>query len=482
MPYSGREIMEATNGTLLRGDAAQVFADVSTDTREQQAGKLFIPLRGPRFDGHGFIPAAVGSGVAGLLIREGEEYRLREVEGQKTLTVISVRDTLAALGDLSHFWRKKFPIPVVAITGSAGKTTTKEMTAQILGIIKNTLQTEGNYNNLVGLPLTLLRLRETHEVAIVEMGTNVPGEIKRLSSLAAPDVGLITNIGPAHLEGLKSVALVKEEKGELFRQLAESGTAVVNVDDEAVRELAARRSSRRVTYGLRGEADVAAEDVTMSRKGLSFILRIGSDKGRVEMAAAGTHNLMNALAAAAIGRALEIPTDVIRQGLQSFKPIPGRMEIIPLQNGGFLINDSYNANPLSVREALATFQNLRVDRRGTVILGDMLELGEQTEAWHEEIGGLLASTGVERIFLWGAFARMTAAGAQKKGLSPSRIFFPSSPDDIVAHLSATWQEGDWLLVKGSRAMKLEEVVKRIIEIFGRADGLPEVAGQHNLKV
>jgi UDP-N-acetylmuramoyl-tripeptide--D-alanyl-D-alanine ligase len=469
MPYSGREVMEATNGTLLRGDAAQMFADVSTDTREQQAGKLFIPLPGPRFDGHDFIPAAVKSGAAGLLIREGEEYRLREIEGQGSVTVISVRDTLAALGDIAHFWRKKFPISVVAITGSAGKTTTKEMTAQILGRIKNTLQTEGNFNNLVGLPLTLLRLRQMHEVAIVEMGTNVPGEIARLSRLAAPDVGLITNIGPAHLEGLKSVAMVKEEKGELFRQLAESGTAVVNVDDEAVRDLAARRSGRSVTYGLCGKADVAASEVTMSRQGLSFILSIGSDKGRVEMAVAGTHNLMNALAAAAISSALSIPLDVIRQGLQSFKPVPGRMEIIPLKNGGFLIDDSYNANPVSVREALMTLQKLRADHRGTVILGDMLELGGQTEAWHEEIGGLLATTGVDRLFLRGAFTRMTAAGAQKKGLSRASIFFPATSEDIVAELRSSRQEGEWLLVKGSRAMKMEEVVKGIIAEFGRAD-------------
>ncbi len=469
MPYSGREIIAATNGTMLTGDAAQMFADISTDTREQQAGKLFIPLPGPRFDGHDFIPAAVRSGAAGLLIRKGEEYRLREIEGQGSVTVISVRDTLAALGDVAHFWREKFPIPVVAITGSAGKTTTKEMTAQILRQIKNTLQTEGNFNNLVGLPLTLLRLRQTHEVAIVEMGTNVPGEIGRLSRLAAPDVGLITNIGPAHLEGLKSVAMVKEEKGELFRQLAESGTAVVNVDDEAVRELAARRSGRRVTYGLRGKADVAATDVTMSRQGLGFILSIGLDKGRVEMAAAGTHNLMNALAAAAISSALSIPLDVICQGLQSFKAVPGRMEIIPLKNGGFLIDDSYNANPVSVREALMTLQKLRADHRGTVILGDMLELGEQTEAWHEEIGGLLATTGVDRLFLRGAFARMTAAGAKKRGLSPACIFFPATSEDIVAELRSSWQKGEWLLVKGSRAMKMEEVVKGIIAEFGRAD-------------
>jgi UDP-N-acetylmuramoyl-tripeptide--D-alanyl-D-alanine ligase len=474
MPYSGHEIIEATSGTLLRGSAAQIFADVSTDTRERQGGKLFIPLPGPRFDGHDFVAAAVRSGAIGLLIRAGEEYRLREIERERAVTVIGVRDTLTALGDVAHFWRKKFHLPVVAITGSAGKTTTKEMTAQILGQVKNTLQTEGNFNNLVGLPLTLFRLREAHEVAILEMGTNVPGEIARLSQLAAPDVGLITNIGPAHLEGLKSVDLVKEEMGELFRHLAAGGTAVVNGDDEAVRELAARRSGRQITYGLRGRADVTATEVTVSRQGLSFLLMIGPDQGRVQMAAAGTHNLMNALAAAAISKALEIPLDVISRGLQLFQPIPGRMEIIALKNGSFLINDSYNANPVSVREALLTFQKLRAGGRGTVILGDMLELGEQADAWHEQIGGLLASTEVSRVFLRGAYARMTAAGAEKQGLSPSRISFPSAPEDIVAELSSSWQEGDWLLVKGSRAMKMDEIVAGIIEKFGRADEGPAI--------
>jgi UDP-N-acetylmuramoyl-tripeptide--D-alanyl-D-alanine ligase len=467
MPYSGQEVIDATGGILLRGNAAQVFSHVSTDTREQQVGKLFIPLSGPRFDGHDFIETAVSSGAAGLLIREGEEYRLAGMDGRRDVTLICVRDTLTALGDVAHFWRKKFSLPVVAITGSAGKTTTKEMTAQILGCMKNTLQTEGNFNNLVGLPLTLLRLREAHEVAILEMGTNVPGEIGRLSHLAAPDVGVITNIGPAHLEGLKSIALVKEEKGELFRQLAESGTLLVNVDDDAVRELAARHPGRHITYGLHRQAEVTAAEVTVNRRGLSFLLRVGPDKIRVEMAAAGTHNLMNALAAAAIGRALDAPLDMIRRGLQSFQPVSGRMEIIPLKNGGFLINDSYNANPVSVREALMTLQKLREGRRGTVILGDMLELGEETASWHEEIGGLVASTGVGRLFLRGAFARMTAVGAEKKGLSPASIFFPSTVEDIVSELSSTWQEGDWLLVKGSRAMKMEEIVTRIIAVFGR---------------
>ncbi len=466
MPFSGHEIIAATGGTLIRGSAARTFTDVSTDTRETQTGKLFIPLKGPRFDGHAFLSAAVKSGATGLLIGEGEEGRLKEIEGD--VTVIRVAETLAALGDVSRYWRKKFAIPVVAITGSAGKTTTKEMAARILGLVKKTLKTEGNYNNLVGLPLTLLQLRKEHEAAILELGTNVPGEIGRLSRIALPDVGLITNIGPAHLEGLKSLALVKEEKGELFRHLPECGTAVVNLDDEAVRELASRRPGPCLTYGLTSGAEGTAEGVKVTPQGRSFVLRIGEKRGRGELAAPGTHNLMNALAAAAIGAALGIEPDIIRRGLQDFKPIPGRMEVITLGNGAFLINDCYNANPLSVREALMTLRDLRGKQRGTVIMGDMRELGEAADALHEEIGGLLAATGVDRVFLQGAFARKTAAGALKKGLSADRIFFPATGEEIATALVSSLREGDWLLVKGSRAMKMEEVVKTIRERFGVA--------------
>ncbi len=466
MPYSGREIIVATGGTLLRGNAERVFADVSTDTREPQSGKLFIPLRGARFDGHGFLAVAATGGVAGVLLEKGREECLKGID--EGATAIAVDDTLVALGDIAHYWRTRFNIPVVAITGSAGKTTTKEMTARILGRVINTLQTEGNFNNLVGMPLTLLRLKTTHAAAILEMGTNVPGEIGRLSRIAAPTVGLITNVGPAHLEGLKSVSMVKEEKGELFRHLPGDGTAVVNIDDEAVRELAGRRSGHRINYGLQGCADVTAAEVSSGPWGLSFVLKIGEDRGRVKMAAVGVHNLMNALAAAAISHALGAPPEVIRQGLQDFKNVPGRMEIIPLRNGVFLVNDTYNANPVSVREALIALKDLRGAQRGMVILGDMLELGEQAVAWHEEIGGLLAATGVEKVFLQGAFAPATAAGALKEGIPAARIFYPATPEEMLAELSSTWRAGDWLLVKGSRAMKMETVVQKIMERCGVA--------------
>jgi UDP-N-acetylmuramoyl-tripeptide--D-alanyl-D-alanine ligase len=472
MPYSGREILVATDGILIRGSADTVFESVSTDTREPQVGKLFIPLKGQRFDGHSFIATAVKNGATGLLIGEGEEDRLKEIRA--SVTVIRVPDTLSALGAVAHFWRKKFAIPVAAITGSAGKTTVKEMTARITMLKKNTLKTEGNFNNLVGLPLTILRLRDEHEVAILEMGTNTPGEIARLSRIAAPTVGLITNIGPAHLEGLKSIDAVREEKGELFRNLPEGGIAVVNGDDKAVRTLANRRKGLEVTYGLTGNADVTAEEVATSQAGVSFILRIGDKRGKVDMAVAGSHNVVNALAAAATSWALGTAPEIICRGLRDFKPISARMEIHCLKNGAFLIDDTYNANPVSVRGALSTLRSLRGKHNGTVILGDMLELGDRAEELHEEIGGVLAATGVKAIFLKGDFSRITAAGAQKNGTPAECIFFTSTVEEIVAHLLISLEKGDWVLVKGSRAMKMEEIVKSIAETFGLEDESPRL--------
>ncbi len=470
MLYSCHEIRVATGGALIKGAAEQGFAALSTDTREPQAGKLFIPLVGPRFNGHDFLTAAVKKGATGLLIQEGQEGRLRDIP--EDVAVILVPDTLVALGAIAHFWRKKFALPVAAITGSAGKTTTKEMTAQIMGGLKITLKTEGNYNNLVGLPLTILRLREEHEVAILEMGTNVPGEIGRLSRIACPDVGLITNIGPVHLEGLKSLEIIKEEKGDLFRHLSLGGLAVINEDDEAVRQLAGEWPGDRVTYGLTGKHDVTAQEVMSGPGGLSFTLVIRGRRSKVVMATMAAHNVRNALAAAATAWALGAGQEAIGRGLAAFRPVPGRMEILRLGNGAWLINDAYNANPLSVREALDTLCKVKGRHKSVAILGDMLELGSQSEAWHERIGEAAAATGVDSLFLKGAYAPATAAGAQKGGLPASRIHFPFRPEGIGEDLSVLLQAGDWVLVKGSRAMKMEEVIKGITERFGVEDAGP----------
>jgi UDP-N-acetylmuramoyl-tripeptide--D-alanyl-D-alanine ligase len=463
--FQGHDILKATGGTLIQGNPAGFLSGISTDSRRITRGNLFIPLTGDRYDGHDFLNTAVKGGASGLLIQKDSEKK--HLSFDESITIVLVEDTLKALGDIAHCWRQKFAASVVAITGSSGKTTTKEMIAGISGLEKNVMKAQGNFNNLVGVPLTLLNLRDQHDAAILELGTNSRGEIERLTRIAEPDIGLITNIGPAHLEGLKSLDVVREEKCDLFRNMAASKVAIINMDDEALRTSGNIWRGKRITFGLDQDADVSAENIIKKGKqGVSFTLRIAGKRHYVHLSVTGEHNVYNALAAAASSWALGIEHDNIRQGLMAFTPITGRMEICQLKNGAFIINDTYNANPASVREALKTLKDLRGSHSGTVILGDMLELGDRAEEMHEGIGSLMADTGVGTILLRGRLSRATAAGALKRNVPDNRIFFFENPEEVIPHLKSTLKKGDWILVKGSRMLKMEEVVRTIVETFG----------------
>jgi UDP-N-acetylmuramoyl-tripeptide--D-alanyl-D-alanine ligase len=345
------------------------------------------------------------------------------------------------------------------------------MLACILEMEKRVLKTQGNLNNLIGLPQTIFRLTNQHDIAILEMGTNRRGEIKRLTEIACPDIGLITNVGPAHLAGLGSVEVVREEKGDLFCNMNPSGTAVVNLDDEAVRMAAEPWPGRRVTFSMTASADVGASDIRKNgARGVSFNLLVGGERHKVEMKVAGIHNIYNAMAAAATAIAAGSGMESIRQGLASFQAVGGRMEIIKLQNGAYVINDAYNANPASVREALLTLKDLRGVRNAFVFLGDMLELGEAGPEMHRKIGMLLAITGVTAVFLQGDFAEITAAGAEEGGLAKEKIFFLKEDEEALASLKKQLRKGDWILVKGSRRMKMDRIVSRVIQDFGDGRG------------
>jgi len=460
------EILKATGGTLLRGTADRSCRGVSTDTRTLQEGNLFIALTGERFDGHDYLAAAAGGGASALLIRRSAAEKLAALTHD--LPAIGVLDTMRALGDVAHDWREKFPVPVAAVTGSSGKTTTKEMLASIASRSRNVLATEGNFNNLVGLPLTLLRMRPEHQLAVVEMGTNSPGEIARLAVIAAPDIGLITNIGPAHLEGLGSLEAIREEKGELFQVMAGRGTAVINHDDPAIGILAERWRGNRISFGLRPGADVTARDIeTAGPAGVRFQLVCEGAGHPVRLSSPGVHNVVNALAAAAAARALGFDGQEIAAGLAAFCPVPGRTEVRRLGNGAFLIIDAYNANPSSVREALRTLRELRGAGRSFAILGDMLELGERAEQWHEEIGALLAEAEAEAVFLKGTLIRATAAAAIREGLPVEKIAFFDEPEQVIDRLRSQLKRSDWILVKGSRKMKMERITGEIIKAFDR---------------
>jgi len=461
---SAEEILKATGGAPLRGGPCWSCSGISTDTRTLAAGDLFIALAGENFDGHDYLAKAAERGAAGLLIRADAAKKLAMAPGE--LPVIAVPDTLRALGDIARDWRQRFQIPVVAITGSSGKTTTKEMIATIASRTRNTLKTEGNLNNRIGVPLTLLRLRKNHEIAVVEMGTNSPGEIAMLTAIALPDVGLITNIGPAHIEGLGSLDAIREEKGSLFEVMAGRGAAILNHDDPAIGVLAGLLQGKRVTFGLGPDAAITARRVeTVGPEGVRFDLVIDGIGAPVFLAAAGEHNVRNALAAAAAAWTLGFDRSQIAAGLAAFRPVPGRTEIRQLGNGAHLVIDTYNANPASVREALKTLQGLRGNGKAVVILGDMLELGERSEEWHEEIGALLANTDIQDLFLKGSLTKALAAGAIRMGFPAERIAFFDDPQQVVSSLRSRLKKGDWVLIKGSRKMKMEAVAENMIAAF-----------------
>jgi UDP-N-acetylmuramoyl-tripeptide--D-alanyl-D-alanine ligase len=463
--FPADEVVTATGGKLLQGEAACRLRGVSTDSRQLVQGNLYIPLKGDRFDGHDFLGEAIARGAGGLLMDAHHAGMLETVSKiPGSCPVIVVEDTLRALGDLARFWRRRSGQPVIAITGSSGKTTTKEMTAAVLEQTFSVLKTEGNLNNLIGLPLTLLRLERSHDLAIVELGTNARGEIKRLTEIAEPDIGLVTNIGPAHLEGLKTLENIREEKGDLYGTMSRSGVAVFNADDEAMAPLRRLWTGRTVTYGVISQADLTASDIAKEGvAGQSFRLNCGPDSVSVRLSASGMHNIYNALAAAALSRASGLGIDKISQGLRNFRPVTARFEIHCLPNGAFLVDDTYNANPASVREALKTIQTLKGSSRSVAILGDMLELGPSAEQLHEAVGLEAAATDVGRLYLKGPLSRSTAAGAAKGGLPGERIRSFENADEIVDPILSFVEQGDWILVKGSRRMKMEEIVKKILD-------------------
>lgn len=460
-----KDVVQATGGTLLRGDPDRVFEGVSTDSRDVMGGNLFIPLTGERFDGHDFIPTAAGNGAAGILIQRGSAERAGQIADD--IIVIIVDDTLHALGAIANLWRNRFAIPVVGVTGSSGKTTTKEMIAAVAGRVGAVHKNRGNYNNLVGLPLTLFELNDEHEIAIVELGTNQRGEIARLAAIAKPDIGVITNIGPAHLEGFGSLQVVMEEKGDLFANMKGQGTAIFNRDDPFSRTLADRWGGKNIGFGIKENAFVRAERIFMrGERGVSFTLNMGGTSKGIDMTIVGRHNIYNALACAAACWALGISYDLICEGLSAFRQIPSRMELHRLKSGGTVIDDTYNANPASVMAALETLHDLKGKNESVVILGDMLELGDEAERMHEEIGRAIAETEVGTLFLKGNFAEAVTRGALERGFDREHIYPAEAPGMIMDRFPSLVREGDWILIKGSRRMRMEEFLHAILETFG----------------
>ena len=457
------EVLKATGGKLLQGKVNAFFQGISTDSRTVGEGELFIALKGSRFDGHHYASEALEKKAAGVVIEEDKVEDLRW-NGHRSKTVIAVKDTLSALGDIAHDWRCKYRIPVIALTGSNGKTTTKEMIAACLETTFPILKTKGNLNNLIGVPLTLLTLTEKERVVVLEMGMNIPGEIRRLTEIVEPDVGLITNIQKVHLEGMRSLERLKGEKGELYRRMRKDGTILVNQDDSQVVDLASHYPGQKITFGVEHPAEVMAKEIQLKgTEGTSFTLILEEEVMEIRLPLLGRHFIPNALSAIAVACLFGVEVSQAKEALEKFRPFPMRMEVVPLNGGETLINDAYNANPNSMELALETLVEARGKGRAFAVLGDMLELGEFTKEAHEQIGQKVSELSIDFLLVLGEEAPIVVESAVHHGFPIERAKIVESHSEAVSILRQMIQNGDWILVKGSRRMEMEKVAEGLTE-------------------
>jgi UDP-N-acetylmuramoyl-tripeptide--D-alanyl-D-alanine ligase len=467
-PRFTHEELAAASGGRWIGAAPEAVEGVSTDTRTLVPGTLFVALRGERFDAHEHLAEAGAKGARAAMVSEAWAAGPGR-GGAGALPLLAVPDTLAALGALARAHRRRFRIPVVGVTGSNGKTTTREMIAAILATRGAVLKTEGNLNNEVGVPLTLFRLDATHAAAVVEMGMNHPGEIARLTAIAEPQVGVVTLAAPAHLEGLGSVDAVADAKAELYQGLPEGGIAIASADDARMLRRAQASGRRMITFsaakGRRGDV-VVLEIVSQGEDGLRFVLGVGNREVAIHAAAlVGAHNAANAAAAAAAAIALGCTDREIARGLAAVRPVGRRLRLERLPSGVRLLDDCYNANPASMSAALGTLVALAApEGRAIAVLGDMLELGAFEAEAHRALGAEAARAGVAALATFGPRARGIAESAREGGLAP---FHTEDVDALVRWAKATVAPGDLVLVKGSRGMKHERLVEALrVEALG----------------
>lgn len=438
------DVAPAMNATLV-GNNVEIEG-VTTDSRSIEEGQLFVALQGPNFDAHEFAEDAVKSGAKALLVN-------REVA--VSVPQLVVKDTLKALGQMAAWWRSQFSIPFMAVTGSNGKTTVKEMLASIFSQLGSTLATKGNLNNHIGVPLTLLSVTKQHSAAIIEMGANHAGEISYLTNLAKPNVAMINNAAAAHLEGFGSLEGVARAKGEIYEGLQADGVAVINADDtfaDLWKNLAQKNTQ--LTFGCENRSDISCEwqgDINGNR------LNVSTPEGNFEctLKLLGQHNVMNALAATAVSIGAGVSVENIRAGLEAVQPVPGRMQQSKGLNGSRIINDTYNANPTSLKAGLGVL----ADCEGTrfLVLGDMGELGADVEQFHSQAGEMAAQSKVDRLFTLGKFSEQATRAFGKNASHYEDV------DQLIANLRKLLTADTTVLVKGSRMMRMERVVSALVE-------------------
>ncbi len=447
------ELLVATGGKLITKGGIDSFAGVSTDSRTIKKGHVFIAIKGDNFDGHDFIPEALKKGASCII--SGSGYASIPAKG---ITYIQVKDTVSALGGIASFHRRRFNIPVIAVTGSNGKTTTKEMIAKVFSYRMNVLKNEGTHNNHMGVPLTLLNLNKNHHMAVLELGTNHPGEIAYLAKMCLADIGVITNVGPSHLEFLTDLQGVLDEKCSLVNFLSDPSIIVFNGDDELLKRkfYYSREKPMAVSFGKTKTCDYRSTNVCLQDNLLKF--KVGSNHYVLKSVA--RHNIYNALAAISLGRIFGMPHGLIKKALSDFNFPKGRMSMVKLDKL-ILLDDSYNSNPLSLKNAINTLAEYKNKGRKILIIGDMLELGKGAqEDFHSEAGEH-ASKVCDIIITVGRLSKFTASAAQRCGFDRENIFSCNSSDEareiFINKISGS--SNDVVLVKGSRAMKMENIFR-----------------------
>lgn len=443
------QIAEALDARLVGQDV--LMTGVSKDTRDIKSGDLYVALKGERFDGHQFVAEANAAGAAGFLVSD--------LQAEKGISQVQVSDTRIALGELAAYWRQKFSGKLIGITGSNGKTSVKEMCGKILVDFTNessVLTTRGNLNNDIGLPMMLLELRDQHQYAVIEMGANHVGEIDYLTSIAQPDVALVNNVGPAHLEGFGSLENIAKAKAEIYNGLSDAGTAIINLDDTFSsfwQDYCANKHS--ISFSMLDDgADVFAELISECR----YQVTVGNEIAELTLKVPGKHNVMNALAAIAATSVLEIPLQSILLSLSEFENIKGRLTVLTTESGCRVIDDTYNANPLSVSAAidvLAEMQGSETDNT-VLVLGDMAELGSDAERLHAEVGYKAKQAGIAALYATGVLSTNTVDAFGENG------FHFATKDKLIDALKGNLTGSEVVLVKGSRSAAMEKVVEEIL--------------------
>jgi len=459
-----KELIKAILGKMIQGDQDYLVSGISIDSRTLIPGDLFFALIGPNFDGHDFIIEAFRKGAVGAVICKGASILLQNEQIDKNKIIIEVKDTLSALQDWSKHYKDKFKTFNICITGSNGKTTIKEVIAHILSQELPLLKTSGNYNNEIGIPLTLLQLSKLHNLLVAEMGMRGLGEIKTLTNFIPPDLAVISNIGEAHIGLLGSKENIFKAKMELLQSLDKDGIAILNRDDPYFLKMSKVVKDKKIyTFGIKNKSDIMARNIRMvNDKGMRFYLEMPNSKSReIFFPILGKYNIYNALAAAAVAFALRIELDLIDRGLSSFKPLDLHMQLTNFYNNIKILNDSYNASPLSVKSALETLAEIAQNNRKIAILGDMLELGEKTDFYHKKIGKKVAKLSIDILITVGPGGKIIARSSKEEGMAEERIFSFKRNEkmNLSKRLLSLTKSGDFILLKGSREMKMEEILK-----------------------